>query len=382
MRILSMANHPPNPNSGAAGTVYQTNRALRKLGHEVEEIWSEDLGRWIGHGNLHYLLELPWRFHRALAKRLAERHYDVVEISQPHGYLAARSLRSTDTVFVHRSHGLESRLADEVDRWREAYGRESGFGPRRWLRRGMAHALRVNIRQTLRYADGHVVGTREDGAYLREEMAVPAERIEVVSRAAPDSFLKEEARPMTPTRLERVLYVGQLAFFKAPMVAAEVIGRLAERGKDMEFTWVAGSSDHDAIRGLLGPAVRPRVRLMDWMPQEVLMPLMDEHGIFLFPSFCEGFGKVFLEAMSRGLCVVAADNSGAHDVIRDGVDGFLVPTGDAEEMDRACGRLLDDPDLAGRVSSNAVSTARGYTWRRVAEKSVAFYERLIEAKRN
>ena len=45
MKILVGADVPPDPNSGAAGTVYQTNAALRELGHDVDEIWANDIGR-------------------------------------------------------------------------------------------------------------------------------------------------------------------------------------------------------------------------------------------------------------------------------------------------------------------------------------------------
>ncbi len=59
LRILVGADVPPDLNPGASGTVLQTNLALRELGHHVDEIWADDLGRRIRHGNLHYAFELP-----------------------------------------------------------------------------------------------------------------------------------------------------------------------------------------------------------------------------------------------------------------------------------------------------------------------------------
>jgi glycosyltransferase involved in cell wall biosynthesis len=130
----------------------------------------------------------------------------------------------------------------------------------------------------------------------------------------------------------------------------------------------------------LTSGVRDRVRLVDWMPQEELMQVYDSHGLFLFPSFFEGFGKAFLEAMSRGLCVVAADNGGAHDVIANEVSGMLTPTGDVDAMANACFRLLGDHNTAVRMSNAAAKTARAYTWDRVARETVAFYEDRLAAK--
>ena len=56
LKILMMADLPPNADSGAAGTEYQTMEALRRLGHEVDAVWADSLPHRIGHGNLHYCL--------------------------------------------------------------------------------------------------------------------------------------------------------------------------------------------------------------------------------------------------------------------------------------------------------------------------------------
>ena len=59
MKILCMANVAPNPNSGAAGTEFQTIKALRELGHTVDDVWTDELSHHLGHFNLYNLLELP-----------------------------------------------------------------------------------------------------------------------------------------------------------------------------------------------------------------------------------------------------------------------------------------------------------------------------------
>ena len=86
-----MADTPANPDSGAAGTEYQTMLALRRLGHEVDAIWGTDLPRRVAHGNLHCLLELPFAYRHRLLKRLWTTTYDIVHVNQPHGYLAAHA---------------------------------------------------------------------------------------------------------------------------------------------------------------------------------------------------------------------------------------------------------------------------------------------------
>src|SRR5262245_36750658 len=116
MKILFMVNGAPNQSSGAAGTEFQTTKALRELGHTVDNVWTDELSHHLGHSKLYNLLELPFAYRNALRKRLQSTKYDVVHANQPHGYLAAKALRTWDSraIFVHRSHGLEGRVRREL----------------------------------------------------------------------------------------------------------------------------------------------------------------------------------------------------------------------------------------------------------------------------
>jgi glycosyltransferase involved in cell wall biosynthesis len=382
MRILLMADISPDTNSGAAGTEYQTMQGLRRYGHEVDELWSDDLPHKIEHGNLHYLLELPRAYRDAMKERLKRKQYDVVHVNQPHGYLAAKALSQSKSpsVFIHRSHGFELRVAADLKPWLQKFDEDGRALPRRLASKAMAQALYHNCHSIARYADGHIVSASQCGEFLSEQMGVPLERIAVIPQAAAHSFLERPASAMTPERLNHILYVGQFAFFKAPMIVAETMNRLSRADEKIQFTWVCSQEHHTQVRELLTGDARDRVRLLDWMPQEELMRVYDSHGIFLFPSFFEGFGKVFLEAMSRGLCVIAADNSGAHDVIVNHVNGILTPTGSIEAMTQACLGLLTDHGAAARLSTAAADTSRSYSWDRVARETVAFYESRLEAK--
>ena len=104
------------------------------------------------------------------------------------------------------------------------------------------------------------------------------------------------------------------------------------------------------------------------------MRVYDEHGIFLFPSFFEGFGKAFLEAMSRGLVVLASNNGGMRDVIKNGQNGFLFKTGDCRQMADFAIQLVANSDLAGRISKEARKSSLSYSWHRVAIETASFYE--------
>lgn len=376
MRILQIADVYPAPDSGAAGTEYETAQALTRAGHDVRSVWADELSHHIKHYNLRYAIELPRSLRAVMLKYLSKESFDIVQISQPHGYLAAKVLSHAGgkAHFVHRSHGFEPRVAEEMVRWRRAYPEPRPLA-RRIATSAMGIALEHNNRGIAQFADGHLVSASECAEFLRDRYDVPASRIAAIAQGIPEA-LHAGAAVVTPERLNRLLYVGQYAFVKGPMVLGQAVSELLARNPSLAFTWVCSAQHHDNARATLAPAVVDRVTFLGWMPQAELQDVYDAHGIFLFPSFFEGFGKVFIEAMSRGLVVVASRNGGMKDVIIDGVNGFTVETGNVREFVATTQAVIADVVMAGAVSGKAIATARGLHWDRYAAECTSFYERL------
>ena len=382
LRVLMMSDTLADPNRGAAGTEVRTLDALRTLGHDVDAIWSDDLGRRIRHGNLHIVLEQPRSYERAAIAALGRKDYDVIHVNQPHGFRAARAVHrlSPDTVFIHRSHGIEPNVDATLTPWLAKYGSDERSVIRRAATRALAPLLARHTDAIVREADGHIVSSAFDAAFLHEQLGVPRDRIAVIPQAAPDSFLQENPPPMNVERLRRVLNVGQFAFVKGPMIAAAAMNQLARGDRNLRFTWVCDRASENSIRALLTAEANERLEVIPWTTQEALRDIYDAHGIFLFPSFFEGFGKAFLEAMSRGLCAVASDTGGMHDVIDSGNNGILVPVGDANAFAEAALGIVNDPTRAAVMSAAAAVTARHYTWDRVAREIADFYRARLAAR--
>ncbi|MDD5070448.1 MAG: glycosyltransferase family 4 protein [Candidatus Omnitrophica bacterium] len=87
-----------------------------------------------------------------------------------------------------------------------------------------------------------------------------------------------------------------------------------------------------------------------------------EFDVLVLPSLCEGLSLVILEAMASGLVVIATVNSGAGDVVSDGIDGFLIPIRSADAIAEKIELLSSNRDLLSAMSAAAYKKAQKLSW--------------------
>src|SRR5579875_340972 len=91
----------------------------------------------------------------------------------------------------------------------------------------------------------------------------------------------------------------------------------------------------------------------------------------------ESFGMVLTEAFAAGTPVIASDIAGYRDVVRDGVDGLLIPPGDAQALAIALRDLYDDPRRRVELARNALAGVERFAWPRVAAEVLEAYRDAI-----
>jgi glycosyltransferase involved in cell wall biosynthesis len=378
MRFLVLYNGQVHPYSGAGGTVWQTNRALTELGHEVEILTEADIRRGIGHHNVHYAFELPRRVLEVVRGRLARGAFDVLLVSQPYGYRLGQWVRAErrrgrrTPVYLHRSHGHELVVAAQMAALRDRHSRDARPMWRRWSTWALERRLAWQAREALRVADGTIVPSEFDRDFLLRRERADATRVRTIHHASLDEYRAAPPAAYTRERHRRVLYVGNVTNVKGASVLPAAIGEALGRFADARFTVVAPTGDHARLRDVLAPALLPRITFVDWVDQARLMEIYDGHGVQVIPSFYEGASKAHYEGMSRGLCMVCSAVGAMKDSIIDGVNGLLAKPGDARALATQLTRALADPAAAAGMATAARETACRYTWRRTAEEIVDF----------
>jgi glycosyltransferase involved in cell wall biosynthesis len=95
-----------------------------------------------------------------------------------------------------------------------------------------------------------------------------------------------------------------------------------------------------------------------WVTGDEKTRLLRECEILALPSHAEGLPNAMIEAMAAGMAVVATPVGSIPDVIRDGVNGFLVPPGDVDGLAAALRKLVDAPGTRRQFGERAHEVAR------------------------
>lgn len=103
--------------------------------------------------------------------------------------------------------------------------------------------------------------------------------------------------------------------------------------------------------------------------------------IFVMPSIQEGLGLAILEAMASALPVVASNVGGIYTLVKDGVNGFLVPPAAPEAISEAVLKLIKEPSLAAEMGAAGQKiAAEQFSLAEMSDKTIALYVKALGGK--
>ena len=121
--------------------------------------------------------------------------------------------------------------------------------------------------------------------------------------------------------------------------------------------------------------------IVQWWGRRTDMPqIIGRSSVVVLPTYYgEGLPKVLLEAAACGKPIITTDVRGCREIVRDKVNGILVPPSDVESLASAMWRLIDQPDLRHRMGlKGRERVLREFTAQRVAEQTIEVYREMLE----
>jgi glycosyltransferase involved in cell wall biosynthesis len=171
-------------------------------------------------------------------------------------------------------------------------------------------------------------------------------RLGVDPSAAPERPVRERGARF------HLLCVGGMV----PPRAFDVLIRAvaASENPAISLTLVGDGPDRSELERLaVKCGVAAQVKFAGWKTQDELQSIYAAADAFAFSSLAEGIPVVLMEAMAMSLACVAPWIAGIPELIRDGVDGFLVAPSDVDGMAEAIGRLYRDPERCRAMGESA-----------------------------
>jgi glycosyltransferase involved in cell wall biosynthesis len=180
-----------------------------------------------------------------------------------------------------------------------------------------------------------------------------------------------DAVPERRSPRRRLLFIGTTFEVKG---GDTVVAALAElRRKDPNITLTIVGPAEWPLPG----AVPAGVHFCGRVDPAAIPALYDSHDLLVVPSRMEGFGKVFIEALARGLPCVGRWAFAMPEVIRHGENGGLVRTEDPIELAHCIAKVLSDEAIYQRCAAERDEVRCWFNWDRAAAQVVGAIEQAL-----
>jgi glycosyltransferase involved in cell wall biosynthesis len=240
-------------------------------------------------------------------------------------------------------------------------------------------ALRHGIRPVLAGPGTRWLFENHDDIALFGLSAAAGDRITVVGGAGIDETAITP-QPLPAGNTLKVALVARMLWSKGIDTAVEAVRVARERGADVTLS-LYGLPD------AANPRAFTETELTRWAAREAIAwhghaadipSIWAAHHLCLLPSRGgEGLPRSLLEAAASGRAILTTDVPGCRDLVRDGIEGRIVPPGDAEALAQALCDLAHDRTLVARMGQAArARRADGFTQKAVSAAVLALYRDL------
>ena len=177
-------------------------------------------------------------------------------------------------------------------------------------------------------------------------------------------------------------YCGRLTPVKGIDTLLEAMQLLSEYNDKVRLLVIGGGGEglggdtyDKKARALLGD----RVLMTGWVKQEQVPFYWQAADVAVQPSFAEGGPLGTMESAACGLPIVASRTGGLQDMVNDGVTGFLIKPGDAEELGQKIKVFMESPNLRKEMGTASRSyIVKNFGWDEITERYVKLYAGLME----
>jgi glycosyltransferase involved in cell wall biosynthesis len=271
-----------------------------------------------------------------------------------------RQRRNIDVLIVEVYGGL-SFVAEDIASW---LGRRFGHQVVMWLHGGAMPEFMARHPQWTRRVLGRADVIVTPSEFLARAVTPYGLRAQVIPNVVDlSAYPFRHRRGVGP----RLFWMRTFHPFWNPLMAVRVLARLRETVPEASLVMAGRDKGFEAEARQTAEqlGINGAVRFAGFLDMNEKVREGDAADIFINTNRVDNMPVAVVEACAMGLPVVATAVGGVPDLLKDGETGLLVPDDDDKMMAEAIKRLLDDAELAGRLSANGRLLAERSSWEQV-----------------
>ena len=173
-----------------------------------------------------------------------------------------------------------------------------------------------------------------------------------------------------------ILVVGTLLRGKGQELVMQAVHKLRDFYPDLRCQFIGEGADGERFAALARQlGIEKRIQFLGRRTRAQVAQAMHDCTLFALPSYYEGLGCVYLEAMACGKPVIACRGQGIGEIVQHGMNGWLVGINDVEELAEGISTLLRTPELRTRIGTAARQTIeQNLTFAHQAQQLRKIYE--------
>lgn len=262
-------------------------------------------------------------------------HLIHAHFAYPEGYAAMIASEKTGIPYIVTLHGFDILTNKEI-----GYGLMLNKTHKRTITEVLKNASKVIVAST----------TVHDAV---TSLGIYPEKIAVIPYNA-EKFFFEKPKLKTSNKSEfRLLFTGHLTERKGVKYLIDSVAKIKKSFNGIKLVIVGDGNERKSLEAqvkMLG--LEQNIMFLGSAPNEELKNQLYLSDVFVLPSLCEAFGIVVVEAMACGKPVIATDFGAARDLVKDGINGFLVRPKDSDALSEKILHLMENKDVLTQMGGS------------------------------
>ena len=183
---------------------------------------------------------------------------------------------------------------------------------------------------------------------------------------------------------KNIITVARLSVEKGIYDLIELFTRVHNKMPGVILNIIGDGPEYEKIQGMIKDKdLEGYVVLHGFQNKEYIYNLMSKSYLYIMTSYTESFGIVLLEAMSCKIpCLAYSSAQGAHEIIKNGYNGYLIEDRNISKMENMVYDLLNDKNKILELSENAYCTAEKFSYSNTKKAWLAFMDSIEKEKNN